>query len=122
MSEICRLYKALPILNTCRTAVNAQSGVKTPAAGIVTGNNGRLCVTSLYDRVSDLCVCVCLGGIVLLALAALSSLFQYIPSASLAAIIIAAVIPVVDVRVVWTILKVNGWSCDHTTYTVCVAH
>ena len=62
------------------------------------------------------------GGIVVLALAALSSLFQYIPSASLAAIIIAAVIPVVDIRIVWTILKVNGWSLDHTACTVCLTY
>lgn len=57
---------------------------------------------------------VCLGSVVLLALAVLSSLFQYIPSTSLAAIIIAAVIPVIDVRILWTIFKVNGWSCIHT--------
>ena len=30
--------------NVCRTAVNAQSGVKTPAAGIITGNLQCMCV------------------------------------------------------------------------------
>ncbi|XP_064395119.1 sodium-independent sulfate anion transporter-like isoform X2 [Halichondria panicea] len=64
-----------------RTAVNAQSGVKTPAAGIVT------------------------GLVVILALAFLGPAFHYIPSSSLAAIIIVAVLPVVDVTIVWKILK-----------------
>ena len=49
----------------------------------------------------------CAGGVVLLALGLVSGGFHYIPSASLAAIIIAAVIPVVDVMIVWRILKVN---------------
>jgi len=44
---------------------------------------------------------------VLLALGLASGDFHSIPSASLAAIIIAAVIPVVDVMIVWRILKVN---------------
>ena len=65
------------------------------------------------DRVIIFYPCLSIGSIVLLALAVLSSLFQYIPSASLAAIIIAAVIPVIDVRILWAIFKVNGWSCIH---------
>lgn len=66
-----------------RTAVNAQSGVRTPAAGILTGT------------------------IVLFALWLLSDAFHYIPSASLAAIIIAAVLPVVDLPIVWRIIKLK---------------
>ena len=63
------------------------------------------------------------GSVVLLALAVLSSLFQYIPSTSLAAIIIAAVIQLIDVKILWTIYKVNGWSCIYmytTSITILV--
>lgn len=54
-----------------------------------------------------MCVCVP-GGVVLLALALLGQAFYYIPLASLAAIIIAAVIPVVDLCIVWRIAKLKG--------------
>nr|XP_054599963.1 sodium-independent sulfate anion transporter [Nothobranchius furzeri]XP_054599964.1 sodium-independent sulfate anion transporter [Nothobranchius furzeri]XP_054599965.1 sodium-independent sulfate anion transporter [Nothobranchius furzeri]XP_054599966.1 sodium-independent sulfate anion transporter [Nothobranchius furzeri] len=59
-----------------RTAVNSQTGVCTPAGGIVT------------------------SVIVLLSLAFLMPAFYYIPKASLAAVIICAVAPMVDHRVV----------------------
>ncbi|XP_064180421.1 sodium-independent sulfate anion transporter [Anguilla rostrata] len=69
-----------------RTAVNSQSGVCSPAGGVVTGT------------------------IVLLSLAFLMPLFRYIPKASLAAVIICAVAPMVDVRVVtqlWTVRRLD---------------
>ncbi|XP_041789211.1 sodium-independent sulfate anion transporter [Chelmon rostratus] len=69
-----------------RTAVNCQTGVCTPAGGIVT------------------------GVIVLLSLAFLMPAFYYIPKASLAAVIICAVAPMVDYRVVvsmWRIRKLD---------------
>lgn len=47
----------------------------------------------------------------ILALAFLSPLFHYIPSSSLAAIIIVAVIPLVDVTIVWKILKIKCMLC-----------
>ncbi|KAM4604030.1 sodium-independent sulfate anion transporter [Polymixia lowei] len=67
-----------------RTAVNSQTGVCTPAGGIVT------------------------SAVVLLSLAFLMPAFYYIPKASLAAVIICAVAPMVDYRVVakmWRIRK-----------------
>ncbi|KAM9856661.1 sodium-independent sulfate anion transporter isoform 1-T2 [Aulostomus maculatus] len=67
-----------------RTAVNSQTGVCTPAGAIVT------------------------SVIVLLSLAFLMPAFYYIPKASLAAVIICAVAPMVDYRVVakmWRIHK-----------------
>ncbi|XP_068995879.1 sodium-independent sulfate anion transporter [Embiotoca jacksoni] len=67
-----------------RTAVNSQTGVCTPAGGIVT------------------------SVIVLLSLAFLMPAFYYIPKACLAAVIICAVAPMVDYRVVlqmWRIRK-----------------
>uniref|UniRef100_A0A669CKD4 Sodium-independent sulfate anion transporter n=1 Tax=Oreochromis niloticus TaxID=8128 RepID=A0A669CKD4_ORENI len=69
-----------------RTAVNSQTGVCTPAGGVVT------------------------SVIVLLSLAFLMPAFYYIPKASLAAVIICAVAPMVDYRVVakmWRIRKLD---------------
>lgn len=69
-----------------RTAVNSQSGVCTPTGGIVT------------------------SVVVLLSLAFLMPAFYYIPKASLAAVIICAVAPMVDLHVVtelWRIRKLD---------------
>ncbi|XP_077574628.1 sodium-independent sulfate anion transporter isoform X1 [Stigmatopora nigra] len=69
-----------------RTAVNSQTGVCTPAGGIVT------------------------SVIVLLSLAFLMPAFYYIPKASLAAVIICAVAPMVDFHVVakmWQMHKLD---------------
>jgi sodium-independent sulfate anion transporter 11 len=76
--------KAYPATGSfSRTAVNSQSGVRTPAGGIIT------------------------GGVVLLALAFLTPLFYYIPQAALAAIIITAVLHMVNVRILLQIWKIN---------------
>ena len=48
------------------------------------------------------------GTIVLLAISFLSPFFQYIPKSALSAIIIAAVLPMVDVRIVYRIFKIRG--------------
>ncbi|KAM6403512.1 LOW QUALITY PROTEIN: sodium-independent sulfate anion transporter [Rhynochetos jubatus] len=66
-----------------RTAVNAQSGVCTPAGGLVT------------------------GAVVLLSLAYLTSLFYYIPKAALAAVIISAVLPMFDAGIFRTLWRVK---------------
>eukprot|EP00795_Rhopilema_esculentum_P009005 gene9005-16647_t len=69
-----------------RTAVNSQSGVQTPAAGIFTGT------------------------VVILAIKYLTPAFQYIPRACLGSIIILAVLPMVDYKIVkkiWTIKKLD---------------
>ncbi|XP_059720554.1 sodium-independent sulfate anion transporter isoform X1 [Haemorhous mexicanus] len=66
-----------------RTAVNAQSGVCTPAGGLVT------------------------GALVLLSLAYLTSVFCYIPKAALAALIISAVVPMFDAGIFWTLWRVK---------------
>ncbi|XP_051765668.1 sodium-independent sulfate anion transporter [Ctenopharyngodon idella] len=69
-----------------RTAVNSQTGVSTPAGGIVT------------------------GIIVLLSLAFLMPLFFFIPKASLAAVIICAVSPMMDFRVpvqLWRVKRLD---------------
>uniref|UniRef100_A0A4W4FQU0 STAS domain-containing protein n=1 Tax=Electrophorus electricus TaxID=8005 RepID=A0A4W4FQU0_ELEEL len=69
-----------------RTAVNSQTGACTPAGGIVT------------------------SVVVLLSLAFLMPLFAYIPKASLAAVIICAVAPMMDFRVlpqIWRVKKLD---------------
>ncbi|XP_040845309.1 sodium-independent sulfate anion transporter, partial [Ochotona curzoniae] len=69
-----------------RTAVNAQSGVRTPAGGLVT------------------------GVLVLLSLGYLTSLFYYIPKSALAAVIIMAVTPLFDVKIfgtLWCVKKLD---------------
>ena len=67
-----------------RTSVNAQSGVCTPAGGIVT------------------------GAVVLLAITLLNPWFDNIPQPVLGALVIVAVAPLIDVKMVWTIWKVRG--------------
>ncbi|XP_016788569.1 sodium-independent sulfate anion transporter isoform X1 [Pan troglodytes] len=66
-----------------RTAVNAQSGVCTPAGGLVT------------------------GVLVLLSLDYLTSLFYYIPKSALAAVIIMAVAPLFDTKIFRTLWRVK---------------
>uniref|UniRef100_A0A2K6ASS0 Sodium-independent sulfate anion transporter n=1 Tax=Macaca nemestrina TaxID=9545 RepID=A0A2K6ASS0_MACNE len=66
-----------------RTAVNSQSGVCTPAGGLVT------------------------GVLVLLSLDYLTSLFYYIPKSALAAIIIMAVAPLFDTKIFRTLWRVK---------------
>ncbi|XP_028258282.1 sodium-independent sulfate anion transporter [Parambassis ranga] len=66
-----------------RTAVNSQTGVCSPAGGIIT------------------------SVIVLLSLAFLMPAFYYIPKASLAAVIICAVAPMVDYRDVCKIWRIH---------------
>ncbi|XP_039201867.1 sodium-independent sulfate anion transporter [Crotalus tigris] len=66
-----------------RTAVNAQTGVSTPAGGLIT------------------------GALVLLSLAYLTSLFYYIPKTALAAVIICAVAPMFDARIFRTLWQVK---------------
>ncbi|XP_063054679.1 sodium-independent sulfate anion transporter [Engraulis encrasicolus] len=69
-----------------RTAVNSQTGVCTPAGGIIT------------------------GVLVLLSLAYVMPVFHYIPKASLAAVIICAVAPLFDYKhaiQLWKVKKVD---------------
>ncbi|XP_025892631.1 sodium-independent sulfate anion transporter [Nothoprocta perdicaria] len=66
-----------------RTAVNAQTGVCTPAGGLIT------------------------GALVLLSLAFLTSFFYYIPKAALAAVIICAVTPMFDAAIFRTLWRVK---------------
>ncbi|XP_064603383.1 sodium-independent sulfate anion transporter-like isoform X2 [Liolophura sinensis] len=81
---ISSFFGAYPITGSfSRTAVNSQSGVATPMGGLVT------------------------GALVLLALGLLTPWFYYIPRSSLAAVIISAVIYMVDYKIVLTLWRVN---------------
>jgi len=73
-----------------RTAINSQSGARTPANGIWTGLT------------------------VLLAIAVLTPYFYYIPQATLAAVIICAVIPMVEYEVIPKLFKVKSEYPDYT--------
>ena len=71
-----------------RTSINSQCSVKSPAGGLVT------------------------GGLVLLALQFLTPAFYYIPAASLAAVIIMAVIKMFNYRIfiaLWKVRSKSGW-------------
>ncbi len=58
-------------------------------------------------------VCFCAGVIVLLSLAFLMPLFFYIPKASLAAVIICAVSPMIDFRVPVQLWRVKSETLQH---------
>ncbi|KAF6097109.1 solute carrier family 26 member 11 [Phyllostomus discolor] len=77
-------FSSFPVTGSFgRTAVNAQSGVCTPAGGLVT------------------------GVLVLLSLDYMTSVFYFIPKTALAAVIITAVVPLVDTSVVGTLWRVK---------------
>eukprot|EP00053_Salpingoeca_punica_P015189 m.139068 g.139068 ORF g.139068 m.139068 type:complete len:645 (-) comp16648_c0_seq1:440-2374(-) len=69
-----------------RTAVNSQSGVKTTLGGLFT------------------------GLLVIIALVSLTSLFEYIPNASLGAVILCAVIQMIEYHIVAHIWHTNKWD------------
>lgn len=80
-----------------RTAINAQSNVKTPAGGLFT------------------------GALVLVSLALLTPSFYYIPKSALAAVIICAVVYMIDIKTVtslWRVKKINLVPLV-TTFLVC---
>eukprot|EP00052_Salpingoeca_macrocollata_P027827 m.266068 g.266068 ORF g.266068 m.266068 type:complete len:616 (-) comp22791_c1_seq7:112-1959(-) len=79
--------KAFPATGSfSRTAVNAQSGVRTPAGGILT------------------------GMVVLFALRFLTEYFQYIPESALGAIIITAVAHMFDYKIVIRMWHLSRWD------------
>ncbi|KAB7494644.1 Sodium-independent sulfate anion transporter [Armadillidium nasatum] len=80
-------FQAMPTTGSfSRTAVNANSGVRTPAGGIAT------------------------GSLIVLALAVLTPYFKYIPLAALAAVVMCAVIFMVeyeDIVPVWKVRRAD---------------
>ncbi|KAM8784911.1 sodium-independent sulfate anion transporter isoform 1-T5 [Rhynchonycteris naso] len=81
---LASFFSSFPVTGSFgRTAVNAQSGVCTPAGGLVT------------------------GVLVLLSLNYLTSFFYYIPKAALAAVIIMAVVPMFDFKIIKTLWRVK---------------
>nr|XP_031325132.1 sodium-independent sulfate anion transporter isoform X2 [Camelus dromedarius] len=78
------IFSSFPVTGSFgRTALNAQSGVCTPAGGLMTGT------------------------LVLLSLDYLTSFFYYIPKSALAAVIIMAVVPLFDTKIVRTLWRVK---------------
>lgn len=81
------LVRSFPVTGSfTRTAVNAASGVRTPFGGIAT------------------------GILVLLSVAFLTETFQYIPKTSLAAVIITAMIYMVEVRNITAIWRTRRYD------------
>ncbi|XP_015784957.1 sodium-independent sulfate anion transporter [Tetranychus urticae] len=77
-------FSAFPATGSfSRSAVNHNSGVRTPLSGIIT------------------------GSLVILALATLAPYFKFIPKPALASIIIAAVLPMVKFQDILTIWRAN---------------
>ncbi|XP_012526605.1 sodium-independent sulfate anion transporter [Monomorium pharaonis] len=88
LCNICGSFvRSMPVTGSfTRTAVNNASGVKTPMGGVIT------------------------GGLVLLACGLLTSTFEYIPKATLAAVIIIAMFYMFEARifiVLWRTKKID---------------
>ena len=103
--------------------MNAQSGVCTPAGGLVTGRAPTLLWAALQAPMPSTrspqapwasgapwlrCSPSPAGALVLLSLAYLTSLFYYIPKAALAAVIISAVVPMFDAGIFRTLWRVKS--------------
>ncbi|CAG0917243.1 unnamed protein product, partial [Notodromas monacha] len=87
---------SMPVTGTfSRTAINASSGVKSPSGGLLT------------------------GSIVLFSLAFLTPCFKYIPVATLGAVVICAVIFVVDIPTIIAIWKCKKSDLLPYTATFC---
>jgi sodium-independent sulfate anion transporter 11 len=86
-------FSSMPITGSfSRSAVNHASGVQTPLGGVFTG--------TLPKKKSRFFVTLISGIMVLLALGFLTPYFAFIPKASLAAVIISAVIFMIEYEVV----------------------
>lgn len=100
--------------------MNAQSGVCTPAGGLVTGTalpcpwaapharNPWVLGTPGCQGARGSGVPSPAGALVLLSLAYLTSLFYYIPKAALAAVIISAVVPMFDAGIFCKLWRVKS--------------
>lgn len=89
-------FRSMPVTGSfTRTAVNEASGVRTPFGGIAT------------------------GIVVMLSLGFLTNTFQYIPKATLAAVIIAAMINMVDFGAIGTIWRARRKCRDRAIRMIC---
>jgi len=83
-NAVSSFFHSYPITGSfSRTAINSQSGVRTPAGGIWT------------------------AAVILLALGVLTPYFFYIPQSALAAVIICAVLPMFEYEIVPKLFKVK---------------
>jgi len=91
-----------------RTTINAGSGVRTPFGGIYTGVCLTLMITAKPIRMYEYCFYFKIGLLVLLSLTILTPYFYYIPKSALAAIIISAMIFMIDIDLVKKILRTKS--------------
>ncbi|PVD37444.1 hypothetical protein C0Q70_00034 [Pomacea canaliculata] len=87
-----------------RTAVNSQSGVRTPAGG------SSQTSAVMYPGYITWRYSVCTGVLILLALQFLMPYCHYIPKAALAAVIIMAVLPMFDYRMFLSLWRTSKWD------------
>lgn len=90
-----------------RAAVGSASGVRTPLSGIYTGKNwvNDIDMTQLFKYLHNF---VFLGIMVILAFSFLTPYFSYIPKATLAAVIICAVIFMIEIAITKMIWRINS--------------
>lgn len=80
-----------------RSAVNHASGVRTPMGGMYTG---RMYKINLISKTFTNYIFLNLGILIILALSLLTPYFYFIPKAVLAAVIISAVIFMIEYEIV----------------------
>lgn len=110
-------FSSMPITGSfSRSAVNHASGVQTPLGGIFTGNR------QMKKQCSYLTAFLS-GTMVLLALGFLTPYFAFIPKSSLAAVIICAVIFMIEYEVVKPMWRSNRKDLIPTfaTFLLCLA-
>lgn len=89
-----------------RSAVNHASGVKTPYGGLYTSKYNLGDLSNNLD-LNDERTNSIIGALVLLALGVLTPYFRYIPKAALSAVIISAVVFMIEYEVVKPL-----WRCN----------
>lgn len=111
-------FSSMPITGSfSRSAVNHASGVQTPLGGVYTGTYPR------HTKNSQIIKTFLLGIMVILALSFLTPYFAFIPKASLAAVIICAVIFMIELEVVKPMWKSSKKDLVPTfaTFLLCLA-
>ena len=90
-----------------RTTINAGSGVRTPFGGIYTGLHHDTNTIAMY-MVLRILFYFKIGSLVLLSLTVLTPYFYFIPKSALAAIIISAMIFMIDIDLVKKIFRTKS--------------
>ncbi|EZA48779.1 Sodium-independent sulfate anion transporter [Ooceraea biroi] len=114
-----------------RSAVSSASGIQTPMAGLYSGNAIKSEIYTQASMANVIPACECrknkatlhfTGTMALLALSFLTPYFYYIPRATLSAVLITAVVFMIDLRIIKLLWK--GCKTDAVaavgTFSICV--